>query len=96
METLKRIMPDTLFQVCKRHPVKKLRSLLPDKYLEVLEQNQQIASCCRHPENHDISAWKSSPKEEAPDVYILHCTCGRQHRRFCVGGGDDRPVWEIG
>jgi hypothetical protein len=81
---------------CKRYPVKKLMALLPVKYLEALEQNQKIASCCRHPENHEIEAFKSKPDEKAPDIYIFHCTCGKQHRRFCVGGGDVRPVWEIG
>jgi len=69
---------------------------LPIHYIEALEHNQQIAHCCRHPENHDIEAWFSNEKEEAngtPDIYIFHCTCGRQHTRFCVGGGV-RPVWE--
>lgn len=62
---------------------------LPLKYAESLEQNQQIASCCRHPENHEISAWYSSDEDKAkgvPDIYIFHCQCGRDHRRFCVGG----------
>jgi hypothetical protein len=80
---------------CKRYPVKKLMGLLPVKYLEALEQNQKIASCCRHPENHEIEAFKSKPDEKAPDIYIFHCSCGRQHRRFCIGGGDVRPVWEV-
>lgn len=72
--------------------------LLPVKYIEALEHNQKIASCCRHPENHDIEAWYSSEADAAkgvPDIYIFHCTCGRQHRRFCVGGGDERPVWDV-
>jgi len=56
-----------------------------------------IASCCRHPENHEIEAFKSRAEEKAPDVYVFHCNgCGRQHRRFCLGGGDERPFWEIG
>lgn len=80
---------------CKRYPVKKLFNLIPTKYIEALEQNQKIASCCRHPENHDIEAFKSKPSEPAPDIYIFHCTCGKQHRRFCIGGGDVRPVWEV-
>ena len=80
---------------CPRHPVAKLGNLLPIKYIEALEQNQQIASCCRHPENHDIEAWKSSENETAPDIYKFHCTCGRTHVRFCVGGGDARPFWEV-
>jgi hypothetical protein len=80
---------------CKRHPVKKLMGLLPVKYIEALEQNQLIAHCCRHPENHEVEAFYSSEKEKAPDIYIFHCTCGRQHRRFCVGQDDARPFWDV-
>jgi hypothetical protein len=80
--------------VCKRHPVAKLLSLLPAKYIHSLEQNQQIASCCRHPENHLIEAWKSREEEDAPDIYINICTCGRKHYRFCTGGGE-RPFWDV-
>jgi len=84
----------TQLRVSKRMAVRKLMGLIPVKYLEALEQNQQIPSCCRHPENHDIEAWKSRREEEAPDIYIFHCRCGRRHRRFCCGGGDERPIWE--
>jgi hypothetical protein len=83
---------------CKRHPVRQLEHLIPLKYIECLEHNQQIKSCCRHPENHDIEAWYSSEAEAekgVPDIYIFHCTCGGKHRRFCVGGGDVRPFWEL-
>lgn len=62
---------------------------IPIRWAEALEQNQQIASCCRHPENHEISAWYSSDADRAkgvPDIYVFHCPCGRNHRRFCVGG----------
>jgi len=98
-------MPHIL--ACKRHPARTLRNLLPVKYFEALEQNQQIASCCRHPENHDIEAWYSCDDEKnkgIPDVYKMYCTCGRVHIRFCVGGSTDpktglvthpRPFWEI-
>ncbi len=91
---------------CPRYPVSKLFGLLPKKYIEALEQNQQIASCCRHPENHDIEAFYSSDADRdrgIPDIYILYCTCGRKHRRFCVGGSvgagpnapqDFRPFWQ--
>lgn len=83
-------------QACPRHPVASLPpGLIPAKYFEVLEQNQQIASCCRHPENHDIEAFKSNENEPIPDIYIFYCTCGRKHRRFCCGGGDQRPFWEV-
>jgi hypothetical protein len=70
---------------------------LPERFYTELEQNQQIASCCRHPENHDIEAWYSDAvhKEKGiPDIYILHCQCGRRHRRLMCGGGE-RPFWDI-
>jgi hypothetical protein len=86
--------PRTLVLACERVPVRKWLHLIPKKYLEALEQNQQIKSCCRHPEDHDIEAFRSKPDEVAPDIYVFHCTCGRKHRRFCVGGGDERPYWE--
>lgn len=92
---MKPVRPETITPACPRYPVKKLIGLLPKKYLEGLEQNQQIASCCRHPENHEIEAFKSSPDQTAPDIYIFHCTCGKKHRRFCCSGGDVRPVWEV-
>ena len=103
--------PGSHVLACVRTPVRRLmkgydaegnldvdspRNRLPLKFVTALEQNQQIASCCRHPENHDIEAWFSCEAEEAkgvPDIYILHCTCGRRHVRFCVGGGV-RPFWE--
>ncbi|MES3041870.1 MAG: hypothetical protein V4730_12070 [Pseudomonadota bacterium] len=87
--------PETIVSFCPRYKVSKLIKLLPTKYFEYLEHNQQIAHCCRHPENHDIEAFKSHPNEKAPDIYVFYCTCGRKHRIFCVGGGDIRPVWEV-
>jgi hypothetical protein len=92
---------------CKRYPVAKLTHLIPLKFIEALEHNQQISSCCRHPENHDIEAWYSSEEDArkgVTDIYIFHCTCGRKHRRFCVGGSKDpstgeithpRPFWNV-
>ena len=84
---------------CARIKVAKIFSLLPARYIEALEQNQQIASCCRHPEDHEVEAWYSSEavaEAAIPDIYIFHCTCGRKHRRFCVGATDDnRPFWSV-
>lgn len=83
---------------CPPRPVAKLGGLIPPKYIEALEQNQKIASCCRHPENHTLEAWYSCEAERdrgMPDIYIFTCTCGRKHHRFCVGGGDVRPFWEV-
>jgi hypothetical protein len=93
---MKDARPVTMVLACKRHPVRKLRGLIPDRFLEALEHNQLIALCCRHPEDHEIEAWRSRPEETAPDIYIFHCRCGKQHRRFCLGGGDERPMWEVG
>lgn len=79
-----------------KHPVAKFKDgFLKLKWIERLEHDQKIASCCRHPENHEVSAWKSKASEPVPDVYIFHCTCGRKHRFFCVGGGDERPAWTV-
>lgn len=83
-------------QACDRIKAEKVWRLLPVRFIEALEQNQKIASCCRHPENHDIEALYSCDADAAkgvPDIYIFHCTCGRQHRRFMVGEGP-RPFWE--
>jgi hypothetical protein len=82
---------------CPKTPVAKLSHLIPAHYRETLEHNQQLASCCRNTENHEIEAIFSCEEEArkgVPDIYIMHCSCGRQHRRFCVGGGDVRPFWE--
>mgnify|MGYP007100065628 CR=1 FL=1 len=108
---------------CKRVKAAKVWKQIPLKYIEALEQNQKIASCCRHPENHDIEAFYSNEDERwrgkdpardipnPPDIYKFHCTCGRVHTRFCVGGNhgdavkytpqerpelfDNRPFWEV-
>lgn len=82
-------------QACPKYPVAKLFDLLPARYLEALEHNQKIASCCRHPENHEVEAFYSNENETVPDIYIFHCQCGRKHRRFCIGEGDIRPYWEV-
>ena len=90
-------MPHIL--ACKRVKVAECPARLPDKYFGALEQNQLIASCCRHPENHEVEAWFSCEEERqkgTPDIYKFFCDqCGRTHVRFCVGGGDSRPFWEV-
>jgi hypothetical protein len=81
---------------CARRPVRRLTKILPIRFIEQYEQNQKLAHCCRHPENHDIEAFFSCEEEAAkgiPDVYILHCTCGRRHVRLMCGGGE-RPWWD--
>jgi hypothetical protein len=63
--------------------------------------------CCRTSSNIEIEAWYSCPDDQArgiPDIYKLHCSCGRCHVSFCVGGSRDpvtkeithpRPFWEV-
>ena len=91
----------------KRVPVADCPAKIPTRWIEALEHNQKIPSCCRHPENHDIVSLYSSNDDKAkgvPDIYIFICKerhdlgKGRigeaHHRRFCVGGGT-RPGWEV-
>lgn len=89
------ILPETQVQACPRVKVADLpEGHLKQNHIDALEQNQKIAGCCRHPENHEVEARKSHKDEQAPDIYIFHCTCGRKHRFFCVGHTDDkRPMW---
>jgi hypothetical protein len=93
------ILPETQVPACPRVKVKDLpKGFIPPRmYERNLEQNQQVASCCRHPEDHEIEARKSHPDEKLPDIYIFHCTgCGRKHRVFMVGMTDaePRPIWD--
>lgn len=89
------VLPETQVAACPRVKVADLpEGFLKQNHIERLEQNQQIASCCRHPENHEVEARKSHPDEAAPDIYIFHCSCGKKHRFFCVGMHDVRPMWQ--
>jgi hypothetical protein len=91
------VLPQTQAIACPRVKVADLpEGFIPPKYYERSnEQNQSIASCCRHPENHEVSAWKTHPDEELPDVYKFHCSCGKTHVHWLVGVVDDvpRPIW---
>lgn len=88
------VLPETQVQACPRVKVADLpEGHLKPNHIAALEQNQKIASCCRHPENHEVEALKSHPDEQLADIYIFHCTCGRKHRFFCVGAFDTRPFW---
>lgn len=89
------VLPETHVQACPRRKVSEFPAgFLKQKHIERLEHDQTIRSCCRHPENHEIEAFKSHPDEPCPDIYIFHCGCGRKHRFFCVGRTDTRPAWE--
>ncbi len=91
------VLPETRQLACPRVKVADLpEGFLKQKHIDHLEQNQLIKSCCRHPENHEVEAHKSHPAEDGPDIYIFTCTCGKQHRFFCVGKTDDqpRPHWK--
>ncbi len=90
------ILPETLVPACPRVRVVDLpEGFLKQNHIDALEQNQSIASCCRHPEDHEVEALKSHPSEKAPDIYVFHCSCGRKHRFLCVGATDEkRPYWD--
>lgn len=88
------VLPETVVPHSPRRKVADFPDgFLKLKWFERLEQDQKLASCCRHPENHEIEAEKSHPDEPAPDRYTFHCSCGRKHRFFCIGMGDERPEW---
>ena len=93
-------LPETQVPACPRRKVADFpKGFIPARYYERnLEQNQLLAHCCRHPENHEIEARKSHPYEQVPDIYIFHCTCGRKHVRFFIGEydreGEARPMWK--
>lgn len=89
------VLPETRVLACPKVKVADLpEGFLKQSHIDHLEQNQMIASCCRHPENHEVEAHKSHPAEQLPDIYVFHCTCGKKHRFFCVGQTDTRPVWD--
>ena len=91
------VLPETRVLSCPRVRVADLPDgHLKQNHVDALEQNQKIASCCRHPEDHEVEAHKSHPDEVAPDIYIFICKCGRLHRFFCVGETDYRPTWKAG
>lgn len=90
------VLPETRVSACPRVKVADFpKNIIPTKYIEGLEHNQKIPSCCRHPENHEIEGFKTHPEEPIPDFYVFYCTCGRKHYRHCVGETDDtpRPIW---
>jgi hypothetical protein len=94
------VLPPTQVVACPRVKMADMpKGFIPAKYYENnLEHNQQVASCCRHPENHEIEARKSHPDEETPDIYVFYCNgCKRKHVRWFVGETDDvaRPIWEV-
>lgn len=89
------VLPETRILACPKVKVADLsEGHLKQSHIDALEQNQKIASCCRHPENHEVEAHKSHPDELAPDIYIFTCACGKKHRFFCVGRTDSRPEWD--
>jgi len=92
------VLPETAVLACPRVKVADLpEGHLKQRWIDALEQNQKIASCCRHPENHEVEAFKTHPDEPAPDRYEFICSCGRRHRFLCVGATDPhRPTWKAG
>jgi len=89
------VLPETLAVACPRVKVADLpEGHLKQNHIERLEHNQKLASCCRHPEHHEVEALKSHADEKVPDIYVFHCKCGRKHRFFCIGRTDTRSVWD--
>jgi hypothetical protein len=90
------VLPETQVLACPRVKVADLpEGFLKQKWFDRLEQDQKIKSCCRHPENHYVEAWKSHPDELAPDRYLFVCDkCQAEHKFFCVGTTDERPEWK--
>lgn len=94
--------PETYVQTAPRVKIADLPKgfIPPWMYERNLEQNQLVALCCRHWEEHEIDAGKSHPEEPANDRYNFYCKCGRTHRYFFAGVGrpdgqpDVRPNWE--
>lgn len=90
---------------CPRVSVSTLLPIIPEKYLTRLSNDAKLLACCRNPREHEIEAFFTTEADEkrgVPDVYVLHCKCGRKHRRFCVGGSigsgvpytEPRPFWD--
>ena len=92
---------------CPRRPLQKVLRTHPSawRFFDKLERNAPN-ECCRQVSNIEIEAWYSKASEQAkgiPDIYKLHCSCGRCHVSFCVGGSKNpvtgelthpRPFWE--
>lgn len=93
---------------CPRIPLQQALKIAPAvrQYFESVEKNAPN-ECCRQVGNLEIEAWYSCEADRAkgiPDIYKLHCSCGRCHVSFCVGGSRNpvtkeithpRPFWEI-
>lgn len=95
------VLPETQVPACPPVRMADLpKGFIPPRFYEKnLEHNQQVASCCRKPENHVIWSEKSHPDEAAADRYFLRCNCGAVHKIFCGGVGeqfndDPRPQWK--
>ena len=89
----------THVQACPRVPTSKVLDQIPLRFFERLEQDQLLSSCCRHPENHEIEArWLNEEqrmfREGKPDIYIFHCTCGREHIFLWIGDSAFHPFWK--
>jgi hypothetical protein len=93
---------------CPRLPLERVLRMCPSaKRFHDKVVNNAPNECCHVVGNIEIEAWysKQTVKDEGiPDVYKLHCSCGRAHVSFCIGGSKDpvtkenthpRPFWEI-
>jgi hypothetical protein len=93
---------------CQRLPLERVLRMAPSarRFFEKLELHAPN-ECCRQVGNIEIEAWYSCETDRQkgiPDIYKLHCSCGRCHVSFCVGGSKNpvtgevthpRPFWEV-
>jgi hypothetical protein len=89
--------PVTRVQACPRRPVASFApGFIPWQMFEPMEHNQKIRSCCRHPENHDVEAYKSNPGLKGPDQFVFICKCGKKHVNWILANTVDFriPEWK--
>lgn len=93
---------------CPRIPLERALRLCPSvqRFHDKVVANAPN-ECCHQVANIEIEAWYSCETDRQkgiPDIYKLHCSCGRCHVSFCVGGSKDpatkkithpRPFWEV-
>jgi hypothetical protein len=66
--------------------------LVPVKFSECVEYNQKLNSCCRHIENMTGRVYKTDISLPFPDLFIVTCICGRNHRRLRVDPVNGAPT----
>lgn len=59
----------------------------PKKFRTSIEQNEELASCCRQAVSHTCRVYKTPTCQSSfPfDLFIAQCQCGRKHYRLLCG-----------